>query len=76
MTHRAATSAPRAKTARSRTVCVSSIVSEGPSKPTVCVPGTKPTRVDDMSIARANPARSIADCSARAVPEGASFFFT
>ena len=40
ISHFAATSAPRAKTARSRTVCVNSIVSDGPSKPTVCVPGT------------------------------------
>ena len=50
--HRAAVSAPLAKTARSRTVWLNAIVSDGPSKPTVCVPGTDPTRVDDTSIGR------------------------
>ena len=43
--HVAAVRAPRANTARSRTVCVSSMVSDGPSKPTVWVPGTEPTLV-------------------------------
>src|SRR5258707_683164 len=51
-THRAAVSAPRAKPDRSRAVCVSIIVSAGPSKPIVCVPGMKPARVDATSIGR------------------------
>jgi hypothetical protein len=36
-------------------VCVSVIVSAGPSNPIVCVPGMKPARVDATSIGRGNP---------------------
>jgi hypothetical protein len=53
ITQRAAASAPCAKVARSRTAWTSSIVSAGPSKPTVCVPGIEPARVDDTSTALA-----------------------
>ena len=73
-THCAAVSAPRANAVRSRAVCVSVIVSAGPSKPTVWVPGIYPARVDETSIGRVKPARSIAPLSSSAVPEGASFF--
>ena len=72
-TQRAAASAPCANVARSRTVCVSASVSACASKPTVCVPGMKPARVDDTSIARGKPPRSTAFLSVSAVPEGASF---
>src|SRR3954452_21597503 len=72
--HFAAASAPRANADRSRAACVSVIVSAGPSKPMVCVPGMKPARVDDTSIGRANPACCIDRCSSSAVPDGASFF--
>ena len=40
-------------------------VSAGPSKPIVCVPGMDPARVEDTSIGRANPARSIARLTQR-----------
>jgi hypothetical protein len=42
----AASSAPRANALRSRAWCVSVIVSEAASKPSVCVPGIAPARVD------------------------------
>ena len=51
--HRAATSAPLANPRRSRAACVNSIVSDGPSNPTVWMPGIAPARVDDMSIGSA-----------------------
>ena len=72
--HFAARSAPRAKAERSRAACESVMVSAGPSKPTVCVPGMHPARVDDTSIGRAKPACSIACFSRSAVPDGASVF--
>ena len=74
LTHRAAMSAPRANAVRSRAVCESVIDSAGPSKPTVCVPGMWPARVDDTSMGRGKPAYSIARFSINAVPDGASFF--
>ena len=52
LSHFAASSAPCANTARSRTVCVSVTVSAGASNPTVCVPGIEPARVDETSIGR------------------------
>ena len=73
-THRAAVSAPRANADRSRAECVSTIVSAGPSNPTVCVPGMNPARVDDTSIGLAKPAPCIACFRSNAVPDGASFF--
>ena len=56
-THRAAVSAPRANVPRSRTLCVSVMVSDGPSKPIVCVPGIEPARVAATSIGRGVPGR-------------------
>ena len=54
--HFAASSAPCAKTARSRTSCVSVTVSARPSKPTVCVPGidagTRRRHVDAAACSR------------------------
>ena len=74
LTHRAASSAPRANVDRLRAVCVNVSVSTGPSNPTVWVPGTLPTRVDATSIGASYPDDSIAVLSATAVPEGASIF--
>ena len=73
-THRAAESAPRANADRSRAKCVKTMVSAGPSKPTVCVPGMKPARVEETSIGLVKPAASIACLRNNAVPDGASFF--
>ena len=64
---------PCANVARSRTVWVRVMVSAGPSKPTVWMPGTKPTRVEATSIGRGKPPRSSAPLSSSAVPDGASF---
>ena len=72
--HVAAARAPRAKVPRSRTVCVSVIVSDGASKPTVCVPGIDPARVAATSMARGKPDDSSARFSDSAVPLGASRF--
>ena len=47
--HRAASRAPWAKVARSRTVWLSVTPSAGPSKPTECVPGIHPARVEETS---------------------------
>ena len=69
----AAVSAPRANAVRSRAVCVSVIVSAGPSKPTTCVPGMNPARVAETSIGLGNPACSIVRFRSSAVPDGASF---
>jgi hypothetical protein len=74
MTHRAASSAPLANTDRSRAEWVNVIVSAAASKPTVCVPGIEPARVDVMSTALSYPALSNAAFSASAVPEGLSRF--
>src|SRR5688572_13176472 len=73
-TQRAASSAPAAKPRRSRAVWVSSIVSDAPSNPIVCVPGIAPARVDDTSMGLAYPAAVIASRSSSAVPDGASRF--
>src|SRR5262245_51104959 len=72
--HFAAVSAPRANAVRSRAACESVTVSAGPSKPTWCMPGMKPARVDETSIGRGNPDSSIVRLSRIAVPDGASFF--
>jgi len=74
VTHFAAAMAPRANAVRSRAVCESVTVSAGPSNPTVWVPGMNPARVDEMSMSRGKPARSIVCFSSKAVPDGASFF--
>ena len=48
------------------------MVSNGPSKPTVCVPGMDPARVDETSIGASYPASRAAFSRLIAVPEGAS----
>src|SRR5688572_24747945 len=69
----AATSAPAANPCRERAVCVSSTWSGSESKPTRCVPGIWPARVDEVEILPST-CSDIISRSFNAVPEGASFF--
>ena len=48
-------------------------VSDGPSKPMVCVPGIDPARVDATSMRAGSRRSTIARLSISAVPDGASF---
>jgi len=47
---------PSGVTGEGTAVCMSSIVSEGLSKPTTWVPGIEPARVDETSTGPLNPA--------------------
>src|SRR6185312_8397338 len=73
ISHLAATSAPSANTRLSRASCEMTICSKPPSRISVCVPGTAPTRTLVIGTSRADPSANFS-CSMRAVPDGASFF--